>query len=374
MRERISIALASVLKPVNDVRMFEKFALSLGQTNKYEVNIIGFEAKNNKKIENIHYFPVFNFNRISIGRLFAPMIAFRILFKVKPSVIIFNTPEILPVIVIYKILTGCKIIYDIQENYFRNIVHNRNYPRVLRWLLGNFVLLTERLALPFIDRAIFAEPGYSLEMPLWNRKAINIKNTYRNLYHFDRRKQDEGGKSLDIVYTGTIAENYGIFEAVRFIDKFHSKHPTIHLVIAGFCASKKTLKELKDLIEGKEYIKLIGGNYIMPHEEIIRIIQQADFGIICYNINPSVENCFPTKIYEYMANRLPIIIQNYKPWSAFCIKHHAAIEVDFEHIDYDQLFESISSAQGFYRDGLPEEIYWEEDEKKLIGLMDEIQS
>jgi hypothetical protein len=34
--------LTSILKPVDDTRMFEKFGVSLGQTNKYDVNIIGF--------------------------------------------------------------------------------------------------------------------------------------------------------------------------------------------------------------------------------------------------------------------------------------------------------------------------------------------
>lgn len=39
------IAVISVLKPVDDTRNFEKVARSVGNTNKYDINIIGFTQK-----------------------------------------------------------------------------------------------------------------------------------------------------------------------------------------------------------------------------------------------------------------------------------------------------------------------------------------
>ena len=501
MKSRISIVLASVLKPVNDTRIFEKFGLSLSQTNKYDINIIGFEAKNIKKVQNICFYPIFKFERISFNRFFAPFILLNYLFKVKPKVVIFNTPELLCVILLYKVLFRCRVIYDIQENYFRNIVFNKNYLYTVRWLMGYLVKVKEWSARTFIDRVIFAEEGYEKEMPRWARKAVVIKNTYRNLsdieeqlidpsysdksdsrlkdnellpskaeltgkahsglnnnnekpvfedfkrgirYDYDKGRQDEkvkslgedyhqeenvnekhkriknlieinqqsknliksnkwsedperhshtykdseknhilmgdypGGKrkpadKLTIIYTGTISENYGIFRAINFINAFHKVYPFIHLIIAGYCANQKVFKRVKMSIEGKDYIHLFGGDGLVPHEEIIRYIQMSDFGLICYKINPSTENCFPTKIYEYMANKLPIIIQDYKPWSSYCLNHDAAVEVNFDHLDYEELLALLSS-RPFYRNGIPEEIFWQQDEKKLLQLMDDIQS
>jgi glycosyltransferase involved in cell wall biosynthesis len=412
--------------------MLEKFGLSLSQTNKYDVNIIGFAAKNIKKIENVKFYPIFRFNRISIGRLLAPFRLFIYLFKVKPSIIIFNTPEILYVIIFYKILTRCIVIYDIQENYFRNIVFNRNYGFVTRILLGYLIRLKELTGIPMIDHAILAEEGYRIEMPYWCPKATVIKNTYREIEALDPQYLDSqnfkskiqqldnsGSKrsqldvsenviqfpepidkdymhleeveidsqrlenydkknhstkdKITIIYTGTISENYGIFKVVDFIHTFHKKYQSISLVIIGYSANQNVLKRLKALVEGKEYIKLIGGDHLVPHDDIIRYIRNADFGIIRYEVNPSTENCFPTKIYEYMANKLPILIQNYKPWSSFCVEHDSAIEVNFDQIDYTGLFEAMGK-RTFYKDGIPGEIYWQEDEKKLLKLMDDIQS
>lgn len=399
MGHRTSILLISVLKPVNDTRIYEKFGLSLGQTNKYDVNIIGFKAKNVKKIENIRFYPIFNFNRLSLARFLAPLNLFRHILKVKPSIIIYNTPEIQNVILLYKLLYGCKIIYDIQENYYRNIKFNKNYPGIFRSLIAEGVRLKEISGRVFIDKVIFAEEGYKKEMPGWNKKAVVIKNTYARVYGTDssmvnnskdilkpkgkyKPRSAENFKekvnsiykaNIKIIYTGTIAENYGIYTAIEFIDDLHNRYPSISLVIAGYAANQKTLAKVLRLIDGKDYIELIGGSYMLPHENIIRLIRNADFGLICYQINPSTENCFPTKIYEYMANKLPVIIQDYKPWSSFCLKHNAAIEVDFEEINYDQLY-SILLNSTFYKKNLPEEIYWHHDEKKLLDLIEQIRA
>jgi hypothetical protein len=100
---------------------------------------------------------------------------------------------------------------------------------------------------------------------------------------------------------------------------------------------------------------------------------EADFGLICYEINPSTENCFPTKLFEYMGNQLPMIIQNYDPWASFCNKHNAGIEIDFHRFNHRSLAESIKT-ETFYRNGIPDEVFWNKDEEKLLKLVEDIKS
>jgi glycosyltransferase involved in cell wall biosynthesis len=459
--------LTSILKPVDDTRMFEKFGVSLGQTNKYDVNIIGFASKNIKKVENVHFYPIFDFKRTSLMRLLAPWKLFLLLFKVKPSVIVFNSPEILYVILLYKLISGCKIIYDIQENYFRNVYYNKNYIPLVRVLLAYSIRFKEWSGRWLIDRIIFAEEGYKIEMPRTAKRAVVVKNTYRELgiekfendelnpknlhlkeldpgesdvvrldpEELDDKRLNEnelepntlGNKGLDssnsrdqlldkkgydgknlnnngidhgglvdnepiykdisseievirnnqhgttFLFSGTISDNYGIFTAIDFIDILHKYNPYNNLLIAGYCANERLYRKLMAHIEGKPYIQIVGGDRLIPHRDIIKYIREVDFGLICYNINPSTENCFPTKVYEYMANRLPIIIQNYPPWSSFCVKHNAGIELNFRRFDEKKLVNSLKE-ETFYREGIPDEIYWRGDEEKLLKLMEDIQS
>jgi glycosyltransferase involved in cell wall biosynthesis len=344
---------------------------------------------------------------LSFARLFAPLRLLYFLFKVKPSIVIFNTPEILYVITFYKLVSRCKIIYDIQENYFRNVYFNRNYLLPFRFLLAYAIRLKEWSARWLIDRNVFAEEGYKEEMPRSAKNTVVISNTYKILkptgldyikYGDDKdpgdinskvqntqtfnanASSDENvlncqamGEGVTFLFSGTISDNYGIFTAIDFIDAMHKVDPINNLLIAGFCANKKIFRKLIKRIENKPYIKLIGGSHRVPHQEIIQYIRIADFGLICYEINPSTENCFPTKIFEYMANQLPMIIQNYGPWSSFCKKHNAGIEVDYHSFNPQNLADSIKT-ETFYTRGIPEEVFWTNDERKLLKLVEDIQS
>ncbi len=139
------IAIVSVLKPVDDTRNYEKLARSLGNTNKYAINIIGFWSKNIPSRHDITFHPVFRFGRTSIRRLFVPLIVWKKLLEVKPELIVVTCAELLPVMVLYKIIFGTKIIYDIQENYYRNIMYSGAYPALVRYPLAAGVRFVEKL-------------------------------------------------------------------------------------------------------------------------------------------------------------------------------------------------------------------------------------
>ena len=121
--EKPKVVIASLLKPIDDTRMFEKFGLSMAETNKYDINIIGFESKNARTANHITTHSLGNFSRASLTRFFKPWRVLKFLIKVKPHIYIVNTHDLLTVIFIYKILFGGIFIYDIRENYKKNILN-----------------------------------------------------------------------------------------------------------------------------------------------------------------------------------------------------------------------------------------------------------
>lgn len=368
---RITIVLASLLKPVNDTRMFEKLGLSMSQTNKYDINIIGFSAKKNKKYPNIRFYPIFKFKRRSFARIIAPVLYFRILLKVKPKIIIVNSHDLLIITVIYKIFSGSKLIYDIQENYFRNIVFNDVFPERIKYAIGWYVRFKERLCLLLTDHCFIAENGYLKEMPYLKKKRHTILlNKYKEM-SFNQNSKRHSPEKLTILFSGTLSDNYGIFNCIDFIEHLHQYDNRINLLITGYCAFAPAYSKLKDRIRSKPYIKLVGGDRLVPHEEIIGAVFSSDFGIINYKINPSTENCFPTKLYEYTACGLPVLVQHYDPWANFIIKHNAGIKVDFIHCDYEALIKKMLSMQ-FYLHGIPEESFWKSEEYKLLHALQDL--
>ena len=117
-----TIVIASVLKPVDDTRMFEKFGISLSDSGNYKVVIIGYPSIVKPAYPNIDFIPLNPFKRLSIGRILAPFQVYSKLYKVKHDILIVNTHELLIVALLNRIIFGGKIVYDIQENYYRNIL------------------------------------------------------------------------------------------------------------------------------------------------------------------------------------------------------------------------------------------------------------
>lgn len=365
---KIPLVIASILKPVNDTRLFEKFAFSLDQTSKYEINIIGFLSKKLNKRPSITFHPLFNFQRLSLQRLGAPIKYYISLLKLNPKVIIVTTPELLIVSCLYKILFGAELYYDVQENYFRNCYHTSTYPPLLRLPLALGVRAIEYITRPFITHYFLAEKCYQYEMKFHRGKSSLVLNKFKPLSPPKRAHSLEKRPLIRLLYTGTIAKNYGILEGIDFTKNISSIYPQVSLKIIGFAPDKAVYDQVKEAIKDCPCIELVGGNTIVPHEMILRAISEADFALMPYQPDKSIENCFPTKIWEYMAYQLPMIIQNHDVWVKYCSTYHSCIPIDFKEPHFPSLIQRMLTST-FYPKGAPEGIFWDSEEHTLLQVL-----
>jgi len=362
--KKTKLVLASILKPVDDTRMFEKFGLSLSQTNKYDINIIGFYSKNIPTVPDITFHPVFNFYRLSLKRILAPLKCFRLLIKIRPKILIINTHELLIVTWLYKILFGCKLIYDIRENYYRNIIYTRSFPLIIRPFIAGYVRAKEYISTLFTNHYFLAEKQYEREFTFSKGKSTVIENKFRKIGgDIKREKHDR----ISLLFSGTIAESTGVFHAIDIAKKLSQISSKISLKIIGYCALPKTLDRVKKAIKNQPNISLQGGDHLVPHDQIIRAISQADFGIIYYPANYSTMNSTPTKLYEYLGLQLPILVQDHEPWVSLVKKHDAGIvlERDFQP---ENLLKSMTS-DSFYKNHSEVDILWKSEAKKLLEIV-----
>jgi glycogen(starch) synthase len=329
MSNKKNIVIASLLKPVNDTRMYEKIGLTLTDNPAYHIYIIGFRAPLPEQHPQITFYPLFSFKRLSIKRVLAQVKYAKYLLKVKPQLIIVNTPELLIVSLCYKILFGGKIIYDVLENYYRNITKTDVYPPVIRQLLGGAVRALEYLTRPFIDHFTLAERAYASEFTFTNKKSTIIENKFKLTKGHLEAISCLNNNRLHFIFSGTLANSTGVFEAVKLTKAFYRLDKSTRLIIIGFSAKESVLEKLLKAIEGHTYIKIVGGNTLIPHKEILKEISKAGTGLVCYPPSPSTENCIPTKMFEYAAFQLPMIVQNNKPWESFCIGYQAGITTNF---------------------------------------------
>lgn len=369
--KKAKIVIASVLKPVDDTRLFEKFGISLSQTNKYDVNIIGFCSKKTIFHPKITFHPIFNFKRNSIKRLFASWKYYKILLKVKPDIIIISSTELLIVTVSYRIFFGAKLSYDVQENYFNNIFYSDTYPRIIRGFLAYGVRAIERFLYPFVDLYLLAEKCYQWEIPFIKERFVIIENKFKPLMPIREANSRSKLPKLEFLYTGTISLNYGILETIKFAKHISKIYPTISLRIIGHSPNEDLHRQLASISNSDPVILYEGDIYPIPHSEIINAISKADFAILPYQPDRSTENCFPTKIWEYMAHKLPMIIQNHEPWVSYCHKYQSCIAIDFKNYSPNEILKTLLETK-FYGESINEDILWESEELTFIQAINNL--
>jgi len=360
-----SVVIGSVLKPVDDVRHYHKLGLSMAKTNKYEVNIIGFNSKNTPSHPYIRFYPIFSFSRLSVSRLFAPFLFLRFLLRLKPEVVIVNSAELLIVTAFYRIFSTCRFFYDVQENYYLNVRCLSPLPFLVRLPAAALIRAVEFVSSPFVHHFILAEKSYAT-LPFVGSRWTVLEN--KSVVSEKSVQQKIKVEKPTFLLSGTLSLNYGLRESIDAFLLLREIFAGSSLLICGKTHDAQSEAFIQRTREQFSEISYNGGPNGVPYDEIVAAIKMADIGLVFYPDNPAIDSCFPTKIWEYMSFRLPMIVQEGKNWTPYCLAKNAAITI--EQIRADSSFPFKLSEFPFYpTDQDYGEIYWSREEEKFLSLL-----
>lgn len=364
---KTTVVIASVLKPVDDSRMYEKIGLTLARSGDFNIHVIGSGTTTSKNAE-VTQHPIKNFGRLSVARLLAPWKILMITLGLKPDIFIITTHELLYVAMFLKFSRKCRIIYDVQENYYWNILYTSAFPMLLRPFIALYVRAKETLASRYVDHFLLAEKGYEQEMKFPGNRYTVIQNKVR-VQEVQKKLPAtfETRKKIHLIFSGTLAETTGVFTAIDLAVKLHVIDERFTLTIIGFCSQPHILEKIRLLIRPRPFIELVTDESPVPHAQIFKRLHFADFGLVTYQINPSTMNSIPTKLYEYLGFRLPIIMVNHKPWVDFCQRYDAAVLFDPARYDAGAIYSEMMQRR-FYQTE-PSEVYWESEGPKLLAVV-----
>ena len=142
----------------------------------------------------------------------------------------------------------------------------------------------------------------------------------------------------------------------------------VKLTIAGQVPSSEVLSYIKTLAGQQTYIRFIGDGSLVNHDIIMELALKADVALVANQPNPSNENCIPTKIYECLGLRLPMILQSHALWESITNPYHAAISINFDDFSPTQLWNSMNSTE-FYTQLPGPEVTWESEARKIHSLL-----
>lgn len=364
MKKR-TILIASVLKPVDDTRAFGKLGVTL-EKHGYEVHLVG-RSGSAPTSPNITCHSLGSFSRMSWRRVFAPLQVLVKILQVKPEVLIVTTHELLIVAVINRIIFGRLFIYDIQENYAANIRFGDGFPTGLRGLIAGWVRLKERLAARLAAGFWLAEKCYLSELNFLPASRVwVVENKAKKPSQLPARKQ-MNPSTLSLLFTGTLSGSTGLWSALDLARSLRQVSPELTLHLAGYCARKSELDQLREELKRQDYITLEGGDTLVPHSRVLELIGQKDMGLVLNPVSTVNEHRIPTKLYEYVAYRLPILVMQHRPWVEFVHLHQAGVAIDLRYPDPEKLIAALIG-QSFYGQE-PTGVFWEEEEAKVIEAL-----
>ena len=354
------IVIASVLKPVDDVRTYWKFSQSMAKTNKYEVNIIGNEGKKEAAEENI------TFHSHAIGRndwlkrwLVREMILFKIL-KLKPDLLVITTHELINTALIIKLMSRCKIVYDIQENYAANLKYIN--PSIFRKVLAILLQTKEYLSGYFIDEYWLAEACYKNEFSFIRDDRYSIIENKAGYHPGDTKKW----KPMSMIFSGTVSTYGGVENCINLFHEIQKVEPETTLHIIGQIHDPELHQWLVAQQSSSKNIQLTLSEKPIPHDAILAAISKANLGVIGYIPNQVNLNKMPTKLYEYSRYRIPYVVQENTYWSEKGEELGGAIVIDFMNINAQRIIDLHRNAEKLFTDSYPANQTWEYESKQLL--------
>ena len=295
----MKILIASSLHPVDDPRVFHKEAVSLAKEHEVHLAAVAHGRSAAPGVE-LHPF------KRSAGRIRGTLQAYqaitRVFRRLRPDVVHFHDPDLVPLCLWLCLFTRSKVVYDIHEDVTKTIVKKRWLPgplkRPLGWMFGKI----EVFAASRFDAVVLAEP-YALDR-FGQINAVIVRN-FAPLVEAPRRIPFSDDRPIRLIYVGGLAETRGILTLIEALDLTRVK---AELHLAGRFYSEDFRKRV---LTDRPDVHYHG---VLSFGDVFNLLLQADIGMNCIHSVPSHVESLATKVFEYMAAGLPIITSDFPIW------------------------------------------------------------
>ena len=302
----MDILLVSSIHPPFDPRIYHKIFCSL-KASGFQVKILLPNqlplAKNNDD------FISFNGFSGKWSRFLNNIYLAKVCLSLKPKLIIFFDPDLLPFMELLKFLFKSVIVFDNHEDYPSYIMVKQSVPVWARSVIKDIFLLFFYLGKHILDFIIYSDQ-FTTGINIEKQNEIIIYN-YPILSNFTVLE-----KEYDVIYPGSL--DLGICQRILNIAEELDKSGDrkIKFLIIGRDVSKANcslIEEFKNRMKNTELLFMED----LSHDDVQIYIAKSKIGIIPMpNIDKFNRN-IPTKLFEYLMHKIPILGSDFPAISFF---------------------------------------------------------
>ncbi|MGQ9455867.1 MAG: glycosyltransferase family 4 protein [Armatimonadota bacterium] len=178
-----------------------------------------------------------------------------------------------------------------------------------------------------------------------------------------------------LLYTGTVAERYGVRVAVEAMPELRKAIPEISLCVVG---SGDQLDELQQLARELGVSDIVDFRGTLPWTEIPRLIRESDLGISILLKDPHTDLCFTNKVVEYVTCGLPTIVSRTRTSECYYTDDTVCFVEPGDVGSFVKavlnLYHNRTTMMQMSRNGtaLAEKWNWDVEKTKYLGLMNKL--
>lgn len=234
-----------------------------------------------------------------------------------------HDPELFPLLALLR-LGGRRVVCDVHEDLAEQILHKEWIPKTFRKGLSWGIRVAQKRLPRVTDAVILAEDSYARNFP--NASNVTIVRNFPMLPAVF--KDDYRSEKLRLVYVGDVRVVRGIESCIRLTRKLLDEEVPAELIIVGSFADSEEERCMRELVEDlmlSPHVNWLGRR---PPEEIPTLLRGCDIGLALLYPIGNYRESYPTKMFEYMAAGLPVVVSNFTLWEAVVVGNRCGRVVD----------------------------------------------
>lgn len=238
----------------------------------------------------------------------------------EPAIFHFHDPELLPWVRLLRFFNKT-VVYDMHENVPKQLLTKPWIPWIIRPLLASFFKLVERVFLAGIP-VIYAEESYPREYH-WVDESVVVLNMplTEQLMGFNESKYP----TPTVGYIGGVESLRGSMVTLEALHCLARKGVMVNWECIGpmeknhEIALREFIRQCNLQVELRGYVSSIAG---------CRIMSRCHIGLAVLQPVPNYLESYPTKMFEYMALGLPVVVSNFPLYSQIVDTYRCGLCVD----------------------------------------------
>lgn len=235
--------------------------------------------------------------------------AVRAALKYDADIYHFHDPELAPWMLILRVV-GKPVIFDVHENVMGSLGDRSWIPSWLRPAVSSMAAAVLRLLMSSFD-VVLAERSYE-RVYSWLRASSVVCN-FPALENFPRLAEDAKFARFSAVYIGGLRTERGLLDMLDAMRILQDQGRDADLYLIGRL-DEPSLRSVEAQITARalQNVHFLG---YMPQPEAMKIVARCHVGLSVLHAVPNYMESYPTKMFEYMACRLPVIVSDFPLYS-----------------------------------------------------------